>query len=195
MEVVVDLHVRAQPLISFTVDVLVLLASSRSGPPSLRRYQRKTVGRQHGLCPSRNAQRTAAAPRSNTQQSSQRRQLAMASSLINAPRGGETGGTINRILSTSRYLNTGGRQSFLGTSTATSFSLGKLEHAKLLQSALNGRMKGHNVPQLRSWFTASANALYRTLFRTSRRGTTTRRHQSRCQRQRGRSSTSSPPWS
>ena len=59
----------------------------------------------------------------------------MASSLINAPRGGETGGTINRILSTSRYLNTGGRQSFLGTSTATSFSLGKLEHAKLLQSA------------------------------------------------------------
>ena len=71
----------------------------------------------------------------------------MASSLINAPRGGETGGTINRILSNSRYLNTGGRQSFLGTSTATSFSLGKLEHAKLLQSALNGRMKGHTVPQ------------------------------------------------
>ena len=32
----------------------------------------------------------------------------MASSLVNAPRGGETGGTINRILSNSRYLNKGG---------------------------------------------------------------------------------------
>ena len=83
-------------------------------------FQKSTQGYQRSLCPSRNTQRAAAAPRSNTQQSSQRRQLAMASSLINAPRGGETGGTINRILSTSRYLNTGGRQSFLGTSTASS---------------------------------------------------------------------------
>ena len=141
---------KAQPLTNITVDDQNVLASSRSGPSShqrLRRYQHYTAGHQRGLCPSRNAQRTAAAPRSNTQQSSQRRHLAMASSLINAPRGGETGGTINRILSNSRYLNNGGRQSFLGTSTATSFSLGKLEHAKLLQSALNGRMKGHTVPQ------------------------------------------------
>ena len=71
----------------------------------------------------------------------------MAASLANASRGSETGGTINRILSNSRYLDNGGRQSFLGTSTARSFTLGKLEHAKLLQSALNGRMKGHTVPQ------------------------------------------------
>ena len=118
------------------MDVPVLLASTRSGAPPLRSFQQSTQGYQRSLCPPRNTQRAAAAPRSNTQQSSQRRQLAMASSLINAPRGGETGSTINRILSTSRYLNTGGRQSFLGTSTATSFSLGKLEHAKLPQSAL-----------------------------------------------------------
>ena len=136
------------------MDVFLLLASvlapTRSGPPPLHRFEafdKSTQSHQRGFCPSRSTQRAAAAPRSNTQQSSQRRQLAMASPLINASRGSETGGSINRILSNSRYLNTGGRQSFLGTSTATSFSLGKLEHAKLLQSALNGRMKGHTVPQ------------------------------------------------
>ena len=72
----------------------------------------------------------------------------MAASLIKTSHGGETGGTINRILSNSRYLDNGGRQSFLGTSTTRSFTLRKLEHAKLLQSALNGRMKGHTTPQL-----------------------------------------------
>ena len=127
--------------------LLALLASTRSGPPSSSKLSAKHARPPARPLPLSQHAARSRCPRSNTQQSSQRRQLAMASSLNNALRGGETGGTINRILSNSRYLNNGGRQSFLGTSTATSFSLGKLEHAKLLQSALNGRMKGHTVPQ------------------------------------------------